>query len=183
MTRFDIKHFSVHWQTLSLLINRRQQWLVLTVFMLLALSAAFHVGSYNLLLQGKNAGKVIAIYEQLKADIDDRAKHESARPVAHTQDAPAVITTAAVMTAIRSLAKKQSLSIREISTDVRQEQDGNHLLVSLEARGSYRHIKSLLAGLQQAYPQLRYDTLRIEKSKRGSLSLWLKFTPGQVGVS
>ncbi len=183
MMQFDPAHIAEYWRRLPLLINRRLQWLALAVLMLLLVSAAFHAGSQNLLVQGRNAGKMIAIYQLLESDIaSNKTKPVSAKPVALKPDNAAVISTAAVMTRVRSLAKQQSLSIREISTDMRQEQGGNWLMVNLEAQGSYRHVKTLLAELQQHYPQLRFDSLKIEKAKRGQLLLWLKFAPGQVGA-
>ena len=88
------------------------------------------------------------------------------------------VTTASVMTQLRTMAKKNKLRIRDLSTDVRQEQGGNWLNVQMEARGGYARIKSLIFGLQQRYSQLRMEKIRIEKGKRGSLNVWLRFSPG-----
>lgn len=169
-------------QLLPLLVSRRLLALVSGAMLLLLASWLLNIGSQKLLSQAQDAGRLIDIYQQLKGDIEQHKKDvKTIKKVALKLDKPAAITTSAVMTKVRSLAKQRSLSVREISTDVRQEQDGSRLMVSLETQGSYIRLKSLLGDLQQSYVKLRFESLRIEKTRRGQLVMWLKFSPGQAG--
>lgn len=149
--------------------------------MLIVVMTVFYSVSQQLLLQGQTAQKTIALHELLAPHIEAKAKtktkNKKTKSTAATKP-PAIITTAGVMTELRTIAGKNKLRIRDLSTDVRQEQDGNWLSVEMEARGNYAKIKSLLFELQQQYSQLRMEKIRIEKRKRGSLILWLRFSPG-----
>jgi hypothetical protein len=157
-----------------------RQILILSGLVIMVMTV-FYVASQQLLLQGQTAQKTIALHAMLAPQIKAKAKakvSDNKSPKTKATKPPAIVSTASVMTELRTMARKNKLRIRELSTDVRQEQGGNWLSVEMEAQGSYSKIKSLIFGLQQRYSQLRMEKMRIEKNKRGSLSLWLRFSPG-----
>ena len=85
------------------------------------------------------------------------------------------------MTQVRKTAKRYRLRILDLSTAIRLEQSGDWLMVNIEAHGRYHNIKKMISAFQRNYNQLRFDTLRIEKTgRKGGLTVWLKFTPGQI---
>lgn len=164
----------------KLLSKRLQNTFSIAAIVLLA-AIAFNVASQNLLKQAHTAEKTITLHALVSPAMVKTEPHKRKKSgKAIVAPRPADITTAAVMTQVRTTAKRNSVRIQELSTDVRQEQTGNWLMVNIEAKGNYRHIKKMVSAFQEKYNQLRIDTLRMEKV-RGGLMVWLKFTPGQVG--
>ena len=183
MRQWNTEQLRARLLMLPVLIPVQVRHVLIASAMVMAVTAVLYSIGQQLLLQGQTTQKTLALHALLAPQIEAKTKTKEKKIKKKPGNtvatkSPTLVTTASVMTQLRTMAENNKLRIRELSTDVRQQQDGNRLSVEMEARGSYAKIKSLLFGLQQRYSQLRLEKIRIEKHKRGSLVLWLRFSPG-----